>query len=91
MIRFIKTFVIASITNLHGPYYVFSVSQTALPDQSWRTGTVHLLPRATFTLQPPLAFGSNEVHFAQLANFVSVQPLAKLTVTPADFPFLRQI
>ena len=76
---------------LHGPYYVFSVSQTALPNQPWRTGAVYLLPRATFMVQPPLAFGSNEVHLAQLASFVAVQPLAKLTVTPVDFPFLMQI
>jgi hypothetical protein len=77
--------------NLHGPYYVFSVTQTALPNQPWRTGTVYLLPRGPFTVQPPLAFGSNEVHIAQLASFESLRPLAKLTVTPADFPFLMQI
>lgn len=76
---------------LHGPYYVFSVSQSALPSQPWRTGTVYLLPRNTFTAQPPVAVGANEVHIAQLASFVPVQPLAKLTVTPTDFPFLRQI
>jgi hypothetical protein len=75
----------------HGPYYVFSVSQSALASQPWRTGTVYLLPRRTFTDQPPLAFGSNEVQIAQLASLVPVQPLAKLTVTPADFPFLTQI
>jgi hypothetical protein len=77
--------------SLHGPYYVFSVSKTALPSQPWRTGTVYLLPRRTFTAQPPMAFGSSEVHIAQLASLVSIQPLAKLTVTPADFPFLMQI
>ncbi len=77
--------------NILGPYYVFSVSQTALPNQPWRTGVVYLLPRETFTVQPHLAFGSYEVHFAQLASYVPVQPLAKLTVTPADFPFLTQI
>ena len=76
---------------LHGPFYVFSVSQSALPSQPWRTGTVYLLPRSTFTVQPPMAFGSYQVQFAQLASFVPVQPLAKLTVTPADFPFLSQI
>jgi hypothetical protein len=75
----------------HGPFYVFSVSQSALPHQPWRTGTVYLLPRSTFITQPPMAFGSYQVHFAQLASFVPVQPLAKLTVTPADFPFLAQI
>ena len=76
---------------IHGPYYVFSVSQSALPNQPWRTGTVYLLPRSTFTLQPPITFGPNEVHIAQLASLMPVQPLAKLMVTPEDFPFLMQI
>jgi hypothetical protein len=76
---------------VHGPYYVFSVSQSALPSQPWRTGTVYLLPRQTFTVQPPMAFGPNEVHIAQLASLVPIQPLAKLMVTPEDFPFLMQI
>ena len=76
---------------LHGPYYVFSVSQAALPDQPWRTGTVYLLPRNSFALQPPIPFGPNEVHIAQLASLVPVQPLAKLMVKPEDFPFLLQI
>lgn len=73
------------------PNYVFSVSQSALPRQPWRTGTVYLLPRNTFITQPPMTFGPYQVHFAQLASFVPVQPLAKLTVTPTDFPFLSQI
>ena len=77
--------------NIHGPYYVFSVSQAALPNQPWRTGTVYLLPRSTFMTQPSIPFGPNEVHIAQLASFEPVQPLAKLTVTPEDFPFLAQI
>lgn len=76
---------------LHGPYYVFSVSQGALPSQPWRTGTVYLLPRNTFMTQPPMAFGSYEVHIAQLASLMPVQPIAKITVTPAEFPFLTQI
>jgi hypothetical protein len=74
-----------------GPYYFFSVSQSALPNQPWRTGTVYLLPRSTFINQPPMAFGPYQVHFAQLASLEPVQPLAKLTVTPQDFPFLAQI
>ena len=76
---------------LSGPFYVFSVSQTALPRQPWRTGTVYLLPRDTFTVQPPMTFGSNTVHIAQLASFTPVRPLAKITVAPEDFPFLEQI
>lgn len=76
---------------VHGPYYIFSVSQSALASQPWRSGTVYLLPRKTFTSQPSITFGSNEVHTAQLASLAPVQPLAKLSVTPADFPFLASI
>lgn len=38
-----------------------------------------------------MTFGSYQVHIAQLASFVPVELLAKLTVTPEDFPFLTQI
>ena len=38
-----------------------------------------------------MPFGTSEVHIAQLASFSPVQPLAKLTVTPTDFPFLAHI
>lgn len=75
----------------HGPFYIFSVSQSALPTQPWRAGTVYLLPRSTFTTQQPETFGASQVHIAQLASFVHVQPLAKLTIAPTDFPFLAQI
>lgn len=75
----------------HGPYYVFSVSQKALPSQPWRTGTVYLLPRKTFVTQSPMAFGPYQVKIAQLASFEPVVPLAKLSVAPEDFPFLNQI
>jgi hypothetical protein len=76
---------------LHGPYYVFSISQSALPHQPWRTGTVYLMSRSTFIAQVPMAFGSYQVHIAQLASSEPVEPLAKLMVSPDDFPFLRHI
>lgn len=74
-----------------GPYYFFSISQAALAQQPWRTGTLYLLPRQTFVAQPALPFGDSQVQVAQLASFASVRPLAKLTVAPDDFPFLKQI
>jgi hypothetical protein len=76
---------------VYGPLYVFSVSQSALPKQPWRPGMVYLLPREPFMTQPPMVFGSSKVHIAQLASFVPVQPLAKFTVIPEDFPFLSKI
>lgn len=76
---------------VHGPYYVFSVSHSALAHQPWRTGTVYILPRKPFEPQPPMVLGPSKVHIAQLASTLPVEPLAKLTVTPADFPFLKQV
>jgi hypothetical protein len=79
------------IGNMQDPLYVFSISQSALPQKPWRSGTVYLLPRETFITQPPKKFGPAKVHIAQLASFVPVQPLAKLSVSPEDFPFLADI
>jgi hypothetical protein len=76
---------------IHGPFYVFSVSHTARPREPWRIGTVYLLPRRTFETQPPIPFGSSLVHIPQLASLVEVQPVARLTVAPGDFPFLAEI
>jgi len=73
------------------PLYVFSVSRTARPQQPWRDGVVYLLPRATFTAQPSVQVDTIVIHPAQLASLVPVTPLARLAVTPADFPFLAQV
>jgi hypothetical protein len=77
--------------NVSEPKYVFSISQTALPQQPWRSGFVYLLPSETFTVQPSIPFGEYEVQIPQLASPVSVTPLGRLEVTPEDFPFLSQI
>ncbi|HET9588189.1 MAG TPA: hypothetical protein VFO91_05335 [Anaerolineales bacterium] len=77
--------------NSSGPFYVFSVSKSALQHRPWRTGTVYLLPRTTFMVQPTIPFGPVEVHIAQLASLSPVQPLARLQVSAEDFPFLQQI
>ena len=76
---------------LHGPYYVFSVNQSAIVSRPWRTGWVYLLPRRSFEAQAPLSFGDYEVIVAQLASFAPIEPLAKLMITPEDFPFLMNI
>lgn len=76
---------------VHGPYYVFSVSQSTPASQRWRTGWVYLLPRHPFMAQPPFAFGAYEVTVAQLASPEPVQPLAKLMIAPEDFPFLSHV
>lgn len=73
------------------PRYVFSISRSALRAQPWRRGMVYLLPGETFVRQPSFRFGPYEVRVPQLASLVPVRPLARLEVTPEDFPFLNDI
>lgn len=73
------------------PRYVFSISQPALRQQPWRKGMVYLLPGETFVNQPSVRFGPYEVRVPQLASLVSVKPVARLEVSPEDFPFLKDI
>lgn len=76
---------------LDEPVYCFSISAAAMAQQPYRDGTVYLLPRAFFVRQPPIQFGEWRIHVAQLASLEPVVPLAKLAVTPDDFPFLAQM
>lgn len=73
------------------PFYVFSISRTALAQKPWRSGVVYLLPPESFHVQPPLQFGEYQVLIPQLASPLPVVPMARLEVSPEDFPFLSQI
>lgn len=73
------------------PYYFFSIDDDALPHQPWRVGTIYIVPRAGFTQQPPVAYRGMAVEVTQWASPTPVRPLARMTVSPADFPFLAQI
>jgi len=72
-------------------YYFFSVEQTALAAQPWRSGTVYVLPRRSFVPQPPGRIRGRRVQLQQWASAEAVRPLARLPVTPADFPFLDAV
>jgi hypothetical protein len=74
-----------------GPLYLFSVSRHAQPLHPYVTGMIYLLPAETFKPEPVMPFGEFRIRSAQLASPVAVKPLAKLTVEPADFPFLAQM
>ncbi len=73
------------------PHYFFSISQHAIDQQPYRDGMLYLLPSETFIPQPPIQVGASRIHVAQLASPEAVVPLAKLAVTPEDFPFLAQM
>lgn len=72
-------------------YYFFSLEQSALDSRPWRDGTVYVLPRRSFVAQPPGRIGGHRVQVQQWASAEAVRPLARLPVTPADFPFLDAV
>jgi hypothetical protein len=73
------------------PYYYFSISRHVLRRRPWRRGYVYLLPAETFVEQPPGIYGGHAARIPQLASPVPVAPVARLRVSPRDFPFLDQI
>lgn len=73
------------------PYYFFSINDTALPHRPWQNGTVYILPRDSFEPQPSFTKNGYICEVQQWASATAVQPYARVTVTPDDFPFLAQI
>jgi hypothetical protein len=73
------------------PYYYFSITDGALPEQPWRTGYVYFLPAETFVPQPAATYAGRAARVPQLASPVAVTPFARLRVGPGDFPFLDRI
>lgn len=75
---------------LSEPYYFFSLNREVLEAEPWCSGTIHVLPRATFVQEPIQTKRGTRYQSAQWASFEAVKPLAKLPVEPRDFPFLEQ-
>ncbi|HEY0606764.1 MAG TPA: hypothetical protein VGD58_27850 [Herpetosiphonaceae bacterium] len=67
--------------------YYFSLNQDMLPRQPWTKGIIYILPRLTFE---QLRDDDGELT-EEWASYTPVVPLARLPVTPDDFPFLNDI
>lgn len=68
--------------------YYFSVDQRELPRAPWHDGWLYILPRDTFQQLPIVPGGPPS---SEWASTEAVRPLARLRVTPADFPFLEHV
>lgn len=73
------------------PYYYFSINRNAMPLYPWCDGMIYILPGDTFEPQPLQEFREFKAEIAQWASLVGVTPLAKLAITPEDFPFLKDV
>lgn len=72
-------------------YYYFSIDEEALPQHPWCSGMVYLLPKNTFEQQEAIELAGAQIEISQWASPVSVKPIAKIAVSPGDFPFLNKV
>jgi hypothetical protein len=63
-------------------HYYFSIGTDPRSPDAWRAGWIYVLPRETFRLHPS---------GPEWLSPVSVRPLARFHVEPADFPFLAEV
>ena len=73
---------------MSGPYYHFAMAADGLRERPWVPGTIYVLPRETFVPHPHVDEHGLVCTLEEWASPVAVVPLAKLAVTPSDFPFL---
>ncbi len=73
------------------PFYLFSISQEAMKKGPYCEGMIYILARDGFVQDPLQHFGEVEVDILQWAGRHAASPLARLRVSPADFPFLAQV
>ncbi len=67
--------------------YSFAVTAQTLKNTPWSTGVVYLLPRDTFIQ----GTNDNGDLIDEWMSEQSIKPLAKLVVSPSDFPYLDKI
>lgn len=68
-------------------YYYFSLNKQMLERGPWRSGTVYVLPSDTFEPVIDQAGKATE----EWASAVQVRPVTRLSIEPADFPFLDRV
>jgi hypothetical protein len=73
------------------PLYFFSITQSVLIKQPWCNGVVYILPRQLFKQEPVQQIQGTEIMFPHWICDQSIEPVAKIMVSPQDFPFLDQI
>ena len=72
-------------------FYFCWIFEGAVSHEQWETGAGYTLPGPPLDPQPPIPSGGATIHVLQCASPLPVTPIAKLRVTPDDFPFLDQI
>ncbi len=73
------------------PLYFFSINQDALDRKPFCEGAIYILPKEPFEQDPMRRAKGYDIMVPHWASHQPAAPLARLPVTPQDFPFLAQI
>ncbi len=79
-------FVVTGPNGTEERFYFFSLSDTLWEQQPWTEGMIYVLPRDAFQ---KTSIGTTR--FDEWACEEPVRPLARLPVSPGDFPFLNNV
>jgi len=64
-------------------FYFFSINTDVFATGAWSDGMIYVVPRVTF-----VPTSSGPIQFDEWASHEQAPVVAKIPVTPADFPFL---
>jgi hypothetical protein len=79
-------FVVGHEKSIEKRFYFFSLNEAFRDAFPWKDGMIYVLPRKTFSRTC-----SGLARFDEWASDEAVKPLAKIPVTPQDFPFLENV
>lgn len=80
------SFILSCAGGWHERYYFFSINEAMVANYSWKTGTVYITPRDSFTQT-----NTGMMRFDEWASEKPVVPIAKIDISPSDFPFLNRV
>ena len=73
------------------PMYFFSITHSVLLQKPWCEGMIYILPRQSFEREASQQMQGMEIVFPHWISPLPADPVARLQVSPQDFPFLAQI
>ena len=79
-------FLIRESPDIENRYYFFSLNRDYQVKAPWQNGMIYILPKKTFHQT-----ASGTIRFDEWASLYAVKPIAKLSVSPKDFPFYPQV
>jgi len=80
------SFILSCAGGCQERYYFFSISEALVANHPWKTGTIYITPRDSFTQT-----NTGIMRFDEWASEKPVIPLAKIDISPGDFPFFSQV